>query len=454
MKTDKKKTTLSLCMIVKNEEASLAQCLNSVKDVVDQIVIVDTGSSDRTVEIATEFGAEVHHFAWCDDFAAARNESIKHATCDWILWMDADERLEESTAQNLRDCLIPTIKPLCYKVTVRSLQDGGFFHDSDAYRLFSNHAGIQFEGRIHEQITMSARKVGSKERNAGFLLMHYGYSLDKNGMRAKLERNRSLLRRIVAEENPNQAYYYFTLGQNYSSSDEVEVALECYEEALSLKQLEPNMEASLLNCTAQACFELEQFDRVEQLSKRSLKIIPMQAGAVYNLYKLAEDRGNNSETIYYLKKLLKNSKYLQNHPKQMSTDTLPPVFRVLSILGNTYLHAGEKSLAFQTYLEAWEESGSEEILQKVIPLAMELSELTTLRRILEKSVNESDSSKAKLDLLAVVYIKQQDLTKALSVYEELHLRYPEDPHVIKRLIGLYAKTGQAEKVEELIKLLN
>jgi len=453
MKIRKKQNTLSLCMIVRDEEVNLADCLKSTIDVVDQIIIVDTGSTDRTVEIAKEFGAEVYHFKWCDDFAEARNESIKHATCDWILWMDADERLQESTSQNLRECLTTTVKPLCYKVTIRSLQGSGFYHDSDSYRLYSNHAGIQFEGRIHEQITLSARKAGAKEKNAGFQLIHYGYNLENDVMQCKIERNRILLRRIIEDNDPNQAYYYFTLGQNYSSTDDDEQALECYDKALSLKQLESNMEASLLNCTAQACFKLGIFDRVEKLSKRSLNIIPMQAGAVYNLFKLAEDQGNNTEIIYYLNQLLKNSQYLFNHPKQISTDTIPPVFRILSILGNAYLEKGDKTLAFQCYLEAWKESSNEDVLQKIIPLALELGELTMLRQILEKCIKDGDDSTAKLDLLAVIYIKQQDLKGALQVYEKLHIRDPENVHVIKRLIGLYAKTGQNDKVEELIKQL-
>ncbi|MGC9064474.1 MAG: glycosyltransferase, partial [bacterium] len=82
--------TITLCMIVKNEEEHLPNALNSVKDVVDEIIIVDTGSTDNTVEIAKSFGAKVYYYEWNDDFASARNEALKHATCDWILSMDAD----------------------------------------------------------------------------------------------------------------------------------------------------------------------------------------------------------------------------------------------------------------------------------------------------------------------------------------------------------------------------
>ena len=89
----KLKPTLSVCLIVKNEERFIRQCLASVKDFADQIVVVDTGSTDRTVAIAKEFGAEIHEFKWCDDFSAARNAALQHVTGEWVLSFDADEEL-------------------------------------------------------------------------------------------------------------------------------------------------------------------------------------------------------------------------------------------------------------------------------------------------------------------------------------------------------------------------
>lgn len=88
--------TIALCMIVKNEQEYLRRCLDSVKGKVDQIVIVDTGSTDETVNIAKEYTNDIHHMDWNNNFAAARNESIKYATTDYILVLDADEYLEES----------------------------------------------------------------------------------------------------------------------------------------------------------------------------------------------------------------------------------------------------------------------------------------------------------------------------------------------------------------------
>src|SRR3989344_3837469 len=98
-----KMQTISLCMIARNEELYLEQCLNSVKDLADEIIIVDTGSTDKTKEIAKKFGAKVFDFKWVDDFSAARNESLKHAAKDWILVLDADETLDEKGKKAIKE---------------------------------------------------------------------------------------------------------------------------------------------------------------------------------------------------------------------------------------------------------------------------------------------------------------------------------------------------------------
>src|SRR5229473_1042408 len=94
--------SVSLCLMVRNEEESLPGCLQSVAGAANEIIVVDTGSTDRTKEVAANFGAKVFDFPWVDDFAAARNECIRHATGDWIFWMDADERMDEVNREKLK----------------------------------------------------------------------------------------------------------------------------------------------------------------------------------------------------------------------------------------------------------------------------------------------------------------------------------------------------------------
>src|SRR3989338_7436069 len=99
-------TTISLCMITKNEEQFLEQCLNSVKELVDEIILVDTGSTDKTKEIAGKFTDKIFDFQWCGDFSAARNESLKHAAKDWILVLDADEQLDPDGVKEIKQNIL------------------------------------------------------------------------------------------------------------------------------------------------------------------------------------------------------------------------------------------------------------------------------------------------------------------------------------------------------------
>jgi len=436
-------------MIVKDEADRLPQCLASVKEVVDQVVVVDTGSSDRTVEIAESYGAQVHHFEWCDDFAAARNESLRHAVGDWVLWMDADEQLEPNQVPRLVECLTAIEEPVCYRVTIRSPQRGGVHHDSDAHRLFTNHFGIRFEGRIHEQVAPSARRIGAVEKAANFHLLHHGYALDPENMSLKVQRNRELLKRCLADE-PDNAYYHFTLAQNYNSTGDDLKALSHYERALTLRQFEPSMEASLLNCAAQTCFKLGMVERAEELSKRSLELVPIQSGAVYNLYKLAERRGETAEVIRLLTQLLDNARRLETETKRISTDTVPPMHRILTSLGNSQLNAGDKDAAFDSFAEACTHPGCNEVVLPVlIQLGTELERLPAVRGILEEAVRR-EVSPARLDLLGITHIKLREFERAAEVYEHLRLLIPDDPQVIRRLAGLYAKLGRVDKAATLL----
>ena len=141
--------TISLCMIVKDEAEQIRDCLESVRAHVDQMIIVDTGSTDKTVEIATELGAEIYHYQWTNDFAAARNVSLEYAQSDWIIFLDADERIRSNQAIRLKECLYNTPN------TVFALSATIFNYASDEHhetemslheqiRIFRNHCSRRF----------------------------------------------------------------------------------------------------------------------------------------------------------------------------------------------------------------------------------------------------------------------------------------------------------------------
>ncbi|WP_257141400.1 glycosyltransferase family 2 protein [Bacillus toyonensis] len=130
--------TISLCIIVKNEEKTLERCLSSLKGIPDQIVIVDTGSTDRTVEIAKKWTPHVHHFTWAEDFSAARNESFRYATMDYILWLDADDIVKPEGAKallSLKSFLDPKIDAVSMKYYINFDANGNVIRSTHRFRL-------------------------------------------------------------------------------------------------------------------------------------------------------------------------------------------------------------------------------------------------------------------------------------------------------------------------------
>jgi glycosyltransferase involved in cell wall biosynthesis len=203
---------VSLTMIVRNEEHNLADCLASVRDLVDEIVVVDTGSTDRTKEIARNFGARVFDFPWIDHFAAARNEALRHATGRWIFWMDADDRVDDENRARLRTLLASLPDALVgFVMKCHCLGDpaSGVTTVVDHVRLFRNHPGLRWTYRIHEQILPHLRALGGSTRRSDVAIRHVGY-VNAAVRAGKLQRDLRLLLREFAEQ-PDDPFTLFNL---------------------------------------------------------------------------------------------------------------------------------------------------------------------------------------------------------------------------------------------------
>ena len=205
---------VSLCLIVKNEEDNLPGCLGSAADLVDEVIVVDTGSTDRTKEIATRFGARVVDFPWIDSFAAARNESLRHATGAWVFWMDADDRIDEDNRARLRQLFAGLgNENAAYAMKCLCLPDAvtGTSTVVDHVRLFRNRQDIRWSYRVHEQILPAIRRAGGEVRWADVVIRHTGYQ-DAPLRRRKLERDLRLLK-LEDAERPDDPFTLFNFGQ-------------------------------------------------------------------------------------------------------------------------------------------------------------------------------------------------------------------------------------------------
>lgn len=234
-----RRADISLCMIVRDEERVLGDCLASVKDVFSQVIVVDTGSKDRTVEIAREHGAEVYEIQWPDSFAAARNESLKHAKGSWIFWLDADDTLPLSSALAILEAAVNAPREVAgYVVPVQFVEtELAGATRVDHLKLFRNLPGLKFEGRIHEQILASLRAAGGSVARINAVVLHSGYDTSTEGQAKKRKRDEKLLK-LDLEERPDHPFVLFNLGMTAHYCDEHEEALDWLAKSLRASQPE------------------------------------------------------------------------------------------------------------------------------------------------------------------------------------------------------------------------
>lgn len=202
---------LSVCMIAKDEEKNIGRALRSVCGVAGEIILVDTGSTDNTMSIARTYGAQIYQMPWSGNFSAARNESLAHATGDWILVLDADEAVSAEFRRSIlrriktADGVEALSQPLINIVNGRE-QDR-----VSVLRLFRNREAYRFEGRVHEQVHPSILRAGGKIGTEPTAIFHYGYSTAESFRKRRRQRNRQLLE-AGYREDPERVDYWHHLG--------------------------------------------------------------------------------------------------------------------------------------------------------------------------------------------------------------------------------------------------
>ncbi len=294
---------LSLCMIVRNEEKNLPSCLDSVRGLADEVIIVDTGSTDATRDIARDRGARVIEIVWENHFSRARNTGLEAARGKWILVLDADETLPETSRQQIRQ-LIAQPANRAFNLVQKNLLDGGKNHVSvQAVRLFPNHPRVRYEREIHEQVNTSLERQRIPIVDTAIDFIHTGY-VEGAVLRGKTERNRAIIHAALEREpdgDPNLRYFY---ASSFFDAQEFERAAEEYEEcarrsAANYKKLE----AAAKIKAAQAWFLAGKLERAAALLQR-LDPGGMHPLAVELLGEIAAKRGNIEEAVRWQEHLL------------------------------------------------------------------------------------------------------------------------------------------------------
>jgi glycosyltransferase involved in cell wall biosynthesis len=196
--------TISLCMIVKNEEKVLGRCLSSVQKAVDEIIIVDTGSTDKTKEIASKFTDKVYDFEWIDDFSAARNKAFSYATMDYQMWLDADDVVTEENLEKLlklKETLDPNVDIVTMKYYTHFNENGDPILTSTRERLMKREKNYKWHDPIHEYIQLTGNVL-----NSDITIYHYKNHHKNDSMRNIKIYN--ALEEKGVELSPRQLYYY------------------------------------------------------------------------------------------------------------------------------------------------------------------------------------------------------------------------------------------------------
>ncbi len=256
---------ISLCMIVKNEEANLEKCLNSIAGFLDEIIIVDTGSSDKTKEIALRFTDKVYDFQWVNDFSAARNYSISKASNEHILSLDSDEFTESINIQEIRRLIKDNPMKIGKILIVNEfIRKGNLYKSNERIsRVFSKRY-YKFEGMIHEQL-VPIQDIERKTYHLPLTVHHSGYEGDLETRKKKTERNIALLK-LAQEKNPEDPYILYQLGKSYFMEEDYISACECFGKALYI-DLDPRLEyvQDMVESYGYSLINSEQYEAAMQL---------------------------------------------------------------------------------------------------------------------------------------------------------------------------------------------
>lgn len=296
--------TLTICMIVKNEERNLPRCLQSIQPIADEIIIVDTGSTDETIAIAVSAGARVVQSAWRDDFSFSRNLSLKGATGEWILWIDADDVIPESSYPEIHG-LKQKPPQTVFGFVVRNQKLNGTGSEFLQARMFPNHPGIYFERRIHEQMMPAALRLGLSLTPTTVVVEHHGYH-DSTAIKEKSRRNVTMLLTEFEQREPD-ATEMIEVADSYMILGEFENAESWYRRLLKIPDV-VNMCAPL---ASQAHMQLGNI--LTRLEKRdtginhfltALEICSDRVDVMYNLAVVLDMANRHDEACNWLYKIL------------------------------------------------------------------------------------------------------------------------------------------------------
>ena len=445
------KPRLSLCMIVRDEDERLAKCLDSVRGLCDEIIVVDTGSSDRTVEVAKQYGATVGFFEWCDNFALARNESLRLATGDWVMWLDADDLLPQEHHQQIRHLLNQGRDKSYFFV----LDDRGYESVSCVQlRLFPNLEGVGFEMPIHEQVTPSLARLGVFTVPTEIKVVHTGYTTPEV-VKAKKDRYLGIMERWL-EEHPGDYMTRSHVALTYHTTGRLEEGAEQYR--LIIEESTCKADRNLVVYTTALLFLGRSYLRMRELGKaRDYIHRAEEEDDEYVLTKLSlaevyTELGQSRRAIEYAEWILQREPQLTFFP----IDQGELEYSALCLAGRGYQALGEFDKAEASFVKAADGAvvgRRAEALGSLSEVYKAASDRDRALQVLHQAVEIDPSSAKHVFNIGMLHLEATEFDEAASRFRQvLEIKPNYGPAILN--LGYIAKQEERfEDAEQLYKQL-
>ncbi len=278
MNPDNTDVFLSVCMIVRDSSRTLRECLESILPWADELVVVDTGSLDDTPQIVEQYGARLFRFPWVDDFAAARNESLRHARGKWLFWMDSDDTIPADCGRRLRQLARADHPESLLGFVMQVHCPGGqAARDQvtivDHVKLIRNSPNIRFEGRIHEQVLSSIRSAGGDVAWTDIYVLHSGADQSPAGRKKKFDRDLRLLQ-LDLQDRPDHPFVLFNLGMTFNDMQSHAAAVHWLRRSLAFSLPDESHVRKAYALLIQSLIALGWIPDAQLVSKQALSLFP------------------------------------------------------------------------------------------------------------------------------------------------------------------------------------
>ncbi len=431
-------------MIVRNEEKNLQRCLKSVKNVVDEIIVVDTGSTDRSKDIAREFEARIFDFKWNDDFSEARNFALSKCAKDYILYLDADEELPELSRSAILKILSEIEKPLALKCKIKNIDDfSGRIHYGTYCRFFPNLPGVKFRGKVHEQIESSLITLGINPEFSDIEIIHHGYNISPEEKKKKARRNLALL---LEEFSANKSFYYaYQLGLTYSILEEQEEAEKYFLLALGDKNLPTDYRAYSYEFLISKRLKEKRYDEAKKILDEIFKVnlthpsIFLLASKVYFANSLFGKSLTFAISSYELNRTPFANKRMNLVFEQLNDEEI--IFYGLTAA----LFAGSRE-GFLTFLEKLEQDAGQRRLALILRFIYENKKLN--EEDIKYLANNLNEYRLGLLLELLRNYSYNDSLKELMV--KMYEKFPKNPQVRIAFAEFLINRGEPDVATELL----